>query len=296
MSNYKSIPTIYNGIQYRSRLEARWAFFFNYLNIEYYYEYEGFQLPSGWYVPDFFLPKHGWFEIKPLKPNEREWKLAVELSKHLRDSANDYTCSLNAKERVSILVGFPLNEVYDTTETIEYLYMFLEDDGYFEDDAMYHMMSKPEVGIYIDKDFWQEDYETKEFKFITNPLVHKETVNITGLSYIPEICFYCNQETGLCKNLDSSINEFLKTLYKVSTVDIESFKKEFTKNEENDVIVQLRWDCIIAQDKLRDIYKDILEVDKEAKKSCSNYKHKTRYRKSQRVNDAYQMALKHRFY
>ena len=50
----KAIETEYNGHRFRSRLEARWAVFFDALGVEYVYEPEGFTLPSGQeYLPDF---------------------------------------------------------------------------------------------------------------------------------------------------------------------------------------------------------------------------------------------------
>jgi hypothetical protein len=62
----KVIETVYSGYRFRSRLEARWAVFFDALGIEYEYEKEGFELPSGWYLPDFWLPEQDiWVEIKP---------------------------------------------------------------------------------------------------------------------------------------------------------------------------------------------------------------------------------------
>lgn len=63
----KAIETVHNGYKFRSRLEARWAVFFDTLGIEYQYEPEGFDLGDGlWYLPDFWLPKQGsWIEIKP---------------------------------------------------------------------------------------------------------------------------------------------------------------------------------------------------------------------------------------
>ena len=52
-----SKSTKYNGYNFRSRLEARWAVFFDALGIKYHYEYRDFLLPSGKrYLPDFFLP------------------------------------------------------------------------------------------------------------------------------------------------------------------------------------------------------------------------------------------------
>lgn len=64
----KAIQTEYNGYLFRSRLEARWAVFFDALGIEYLYEHEGFDLgePLGWYLPDFWLPGiECWAEVKP---------------------------------------------------------------------------------------------------------------------------------------------------------------------------------------------------------------------------------------
>lgn len=50
----KAIETIYNGYRFRSRLEARWAVFFDALGVEYEYEPEGFDLGGGlYYLPDF---------------------------------------------------------------------------------------------------------------------------------------------------------------------------------------------------------------------------------------------------
>ena len=51
----KAIETVYNGYRFRSRLEARWAVFFDALGLEYEYEPEGFSLGAGGYLPDFRL-------------------------------------------------------------------------------------------------------------------------------------------------------------------------------------------------------------------------------------------------
>ena len=56
MSDLKPIETIYNGYRFRSRLEARWAVFFDALGVRYEYEPEGFDLGNGlYYLPDFLL-------------------------------------------------------------------------------------------------------------------------------------------------------------------------------------------------------------------------------------------------
>ena len=54
----KPIETLYKGILFRSRLEARWAVFFDALGIHYRYEPEAFEEVNGVrYLPDFFLPQ-----------------------------------------------------------------------------------------------------------------------------------------------------------------------------------------------------------------------------------------------
>lgn len=66
----KPIETYYNGYRFRSRLEARWAVFFDTLGIEYRYEYEGVEKDFGYgtrvrYLPDFYFPKFELFgEVK----------------------------------------------------------------------------------------------------------------------------------------------------------------------------------------------------------------------------------------
>ena len=60
MSSIKPIETVYNGYRFRSRLEARWAVFFDALKVNYEYEPEGFELPSGnYYLPDFRIKCYG---------------------------------------------------------------------------------------------------------------------------------------------------------------------------------------------------------------------------------------------
>lgn len=66
MSNIPSIPTRYKGYHFRSRLEARWAVFFDSLGIKWEYEPEGFMNADGdKYLPDFYLSQtHTWVEVK----------------------------------------------------------------------------------------------------------------------------------------------------------------------------------------------------------------------------------------
>jgi hypothetical protein len=88
----KPIETRYRGYRFRSRLEARWAVFFDAAGIEWNYEDEGWYLPGGrgyflahgteyqklaseplLYLPDFYLPKQEyWVEIKGSMPDTKE--------------------------------------------------------------------------------------------------------------------------------------------------------------------------------------------------------------------------------
>jgi hypothetical protein len=68
MSNQiAAIETRYKGYRFRSRLEARWAVFFDAIGLRWEYEPQGFELPGGGrYLPDFFIRHLGlWLEIKP---------------------------------------------------------------------------------------------------------------------------------------------------------------------------------------------------------------------------------------
>jgi hypothetical protein len=58
MENIKAIETLYQGFRFRSRLEARWAYYWDTLGVKWEYEPEGYDLGTlGRYLPDFFLPE-----------------------------------------------------------------------------------------------------------------------------------------------------------------------------------------------------------------------------------------------
>lgn len=91
----KAIETHYDGRRFRSRVEARWAVFFNHLGLDYDYEREGFDLDGEWYLPDFYLPAFlMWIEVKGVAPTPREQSLC----RSLRDKTG---------QRVLIAVGPP---------------------------------------------------------------------------------------------------------------------------------------------------------------------------------------------
>lgn len=77
------IETEYQGYRFRSRLEARWAVFFQNLGLHWRYEIEGFYLPSGPYLPDFFISNGFGFyvEVKPHVSLSRAQHLCADLAR-----------------------------------------------------------------------------------------------------------------------------------------------------------------------------------------------------------------------
>jgi len=77
----KAIETVYKGYRFRSRLEARWAVFFDTLGLAWEYEPEGFDLDGLWYLPDFRFDEYlSFIEIKGSEPSAREIELASRLA------------------------------------------------------------------------------------------------------------------------------------------------------------------------------------------------------------------------
>lgn len=81
MTALTPIETHYAGCRFRSRLEARWAVFFDHANIPWRYEPQGYDLgQAGPYLPDFLLYPDGdlrmWFEVKGQPPSLEELEKA----------------------------------------------------------------------------------------------------------------------------------------------------------------------------------------------------------------------------
>lgn len=69
-----AIPTLWNGVQFRSRLEARWAAFLTELRIPWAYE----PRDLDFYIPDFILP----FPKRPLLVEVKPTEEHIEYAKH----------------------------------------------------------------------------------------------------------------------------------------------------------------------------------------------------------------------
>lgn len=69
----KAKMTEYKGIYFRSRLEARWCEFFEYLGVRFEYEPETHATSIGGYIPDFYFKSlKTWVEIKGKPPTKDE--------------------------------------------------------------------------------------------------------------------------------------------------------------------------------------------------------------------------------
>lgn len=118
----KAIETVYKGYRFRSRLEARWAVFFDALGIEWQYEAEGFDLDGVWYLPDFWLPQlRCWCEIKANLPEDLDNQVIKwgELSK---------------QNPLLVIIGQPFPD--------EYIVTFIQDDDVAGDGQFWPAITK----------------------------------------------------------------------------------------------------------------------------------------------------------
>jgi len=75
--------TYYNGYYFRSRLEARWAIWFYWMEIKYHYEIETYKINGFSYLPDFWIPSFNiWIEVKPDMPSLMEIKKAIRVQEN----------------------------------------------------------------------------------------------------------------------------------------------------------------------------------------------------------------------
>lgn len=120
----KAIETSYQGYRFRSRLEARWAVFFDSLLSRWEYEKEGFDLGSlGWYLPDFFLSNSSWVEIKPAmtrldftKESERTDPAKITQLNNLRITRDKCAMlAFQSRQPVALVEGNPWPDEYSVT-------------------------------------------------------------------------------------------------------------------------------------------------------------------------------------
>ena len=125
MNTITAIQTEYKGYRFRSRLEARWAVFFDACHVNWEYEPEGFALPNGqFYLPDFLLhgcagrsPSDLYVEVKG-KMTETDAKKIRQFS-----SINDFERQ-EISNPILVVAGIPYgNDIRD-------IEVFCQDLGY----------------------------------------------------------------------------------------------------------------------------------------------------------------------
>ena len=162
------IPTKYNGISFRSRLEARAAVLFDKLGLCWEYEPEGFQLPeNGWYLPDFLIKKNKyltedlWVECKGKNPTIVEENKLTELA------------CLTGLE-ATFFVG---------TSKLRYIYKKLNSKGYFDEELDYYCRFHSFFGWFNTDEYGDMDVDcslSTEYKHI-----HENKVILSLPYYFP---------------------------------------------------------------------------------------------------------------
>jgi hypothetical protein len=103
-----AIETLYKDHHFRSRLEARWAIFFDEMGVGWEYEKQGYEMAGGVrYLPDFVISKGiegiGFVEIKPNGDATEKEKMKC------------YLLAKSKKENVLLLSGKPGDPIRDET-------------------------------------------------------------------------------------------------------------------------------------------------------------------------------------
>jgi len=181
----KAIDTIYNGYKFRSRLEARWAIFFDSISAKYEYEKEGYDLDGEWYLPDFWMIEWNcWIEIKPTilrlplgymtqKNDYIEPKKELSLCRKLSDNTNNVVLliggnpwinNLNDEPNESPYYNFNYEIITFLPKSILYSNNF---DKALQETKFKLKMEKSHVDL-LDQKFYTSSKENTLYWFITN--------------------------------------------------------------------------------------------------------------------------------
>ena len=108
MNTITAIPTEYKGYLFRSRLEARWAVFFDACRVKWEYEPEGFALPNGqFYLPDFLLHGCAGRSPKDLYVEVKGKMTGADAEKILRFSGVKDLEAYEIKNPILVVAGIP---------------------------------------------------------------------------------------------------------------------------------------------------------------------------------------------
>ena len=186
----KAIDTQYRGYLFRSRLEARWAVFFDTCGVKWEYEPEGFELPNGeMYLPDFKVygcteraPSVMWIEVKGQMTN----KDASKIAGFIGDEAGRYTHTYYPNALL-IVSNIPDGETFDEI-----------------------MDAQSDCGSgWVRRDDWQGDYMPFNFQTIDGDFFtcHLCANGHGGLSFIGADSNYFS-DAEMAGNLDEELTVY----------------------------------------------------------------------------------------
>ena len=135
----KPIETGYKGYKFRSRLEARWAVFFDACGVKWEYEPEGFDLGGGlYYLPDFLLhdvyfrdddtPRDLWVEVKGKLTKVDVEKVIKFANRHNTFGDNGIEDGWAIDNQILIVTNIPAGN--DVGELIDYMRDLAYSDTY----------------------------------------------------------------------------------------------------------------------------------------------------------------------
>lgn len=141
-----AIPTLYAGVRFRSRLEARWAAFFEHVGWQ--WEYEPFDYAG--YIPDFVILGEIplLVDVKPATTGPELWARVVELAPLVREWRHD-VLALGASPTIP-LYGYEFcgerDEFADGRR--------VNNPGYYED--------QPALGLLGELSYFRDDEEFRD--------------------------------------------------------------------------------------------------------------------------------------
>lgn len=156
----KVIETEYKGYRFRSRLEARWAVFFDACGVKWEYEPEGFDLGDGiYYLPDFLLHdiiiydmvspalrksvrrnyflKNLWIEVKGNMTKSDDQKIRKFATDNCDDVKNDKKSFEPLPNPIFVVSNVPdcgscLEDLYWSLFKMAYPYARFDGDEYYD--------------------------------------------------------------------------------------------------------------------------------------------------------------------
>ena len=230
----KVIETEYNGYKFRSRLEARWAVFFDELGIEYLYEPEGFVLEDGTkYLPDFYLPK--------IYRGKGKYGLWVEVKGVMTDYDENNIEKFEKAQNIPVYVVGEIPKVNEYYDIVEYY--------------RHHMIR----------------YKDESLTFAICPICNKVGIVSCGQWFAGNVCSKEHEFNATINEMGDIIATEKNTGEKVCQLGInsrkdihkyilcEAFKKARQARFEQQENIKLKWEVLHLTNKQKPIIPDCLK-------------------------------------